>query len=159
MKKYELTEETIKVKGKTLYRIKALKDFSDVEIGDLGGYVESENNLSQEYNCWIYDNSKVFSTALVFDNAKIYGNAEVFGQAQIYGDALVSDNTEVYGYAQVFDNAEVYGRVYICGEAEVFNKDWIYNHAKIFGNAKIYNQLDLKKYLTKQRLVKAINYL
>ena len=39
-KKYKLTEETINVNGKTLYRIEALKDFSDVQQGEKGGYVE-----------------------------------------------------------------------------------------------------------------------
>ena len=32
-KKYKLTEETINVDGRTLYRIKALKDFNDVKKG------------------------------------------------------------------------------------------------------------------------------
>ena len=30
-KKYKLTDETIEVNGKTLYRIEALKDFSNVK--------------------------------------------------------------------------------------------------------------------------------
>ena len=29
----------------------------DVHQGDLGGFVESERNLSQEGSCWIYDNA------------------------------------------------------------------------------------------------------
>ena len=37
----------------------------DIKKGDLGGYVESERNLSQYDNCWIYDN------AIVFGNAKV----------------------------------------------------------------------------------------
>ena len=60
-KKYELTEETIETnEGITLYRIKALKDFNYVYKGDLGGFIESEENLSQEGNCWVYDDSIVF---------------------------------------------------------------------------------------------------
>lgn len=58
--KYELTEETIKFNGKTLYRIKALKDFSNVKKGSIGGFVESERNLSQEGDCWIYGDAMVF---------------------------------------------------------------------------------------------------
>lgn len=39
-KKYELVPETIhKFYSKPMYRIRALKDFSDVKKGDLGGYV------------------------------------------------------------------------------------------------------------------------
>ena len=46
-KKYELTDETMEWEGHTLHRIKALRDFNDVKAGDLGGWVESEDNLSQ----------------------------------------------------------------------------------------------------------------
>ena len=55
-KKYRLTDITIKVYGIALHRIQALKDFGDVKKGDFGGWVEKEENLSQEGNCWIYEN-------------------------------------------------------------------------------------------------------
>lgn len=42
MKKYELTNEVKGVHGIRVYRIKALESFSNVNKGDLGGYVESE---------------------------------------------------------------------------------------------------------------------
>ena len=59
--KFELTEEFIvNNSGIILYRIKALKDFSDVKKGDFGGYVQQESNLSQFGNSWIYDNAWVF---------------------------------------------------------------------------------------------------
>ena len=82
-KKYKLTEEIIKVDDSILYRIEALRDFSGVEKGDKGGFIENENNLSQSGNCWGYDNAKVFG------NAEIYGNARVFDNAEIGGDAKV----------------------------------------------------------------------
>ena len=34
--------------SRTLYRIKALKDFADVKAGDLGGYIEDYRNLSHD---------------------------------------------------------------------------------------------------------------
>ena len=46
-KKYELSNETIVFNCVTLHRIKALKNFSDVKAGDLGGWIEKEDNLSQ----------------------------------------------------------------------------------------------------------------
>ena len=52
-KKYKLTEETINVFNKTLYRIEALRDFNDVKKGDKGGFIEKEENLSQSDNCWV----------------------------------------------------------------------------------------------------------
>lgn len=44
-KKYELTNESKVVNGCTVYRIKALKDFSDVEKGNIGGYIQSEKKF------------------------------------------------------------------------------------------------------------------
>ena len=109
MKKYELTDETIDVSGTTLHRIKALKDFGNVKKGELGGYVESERNLSQEGNCWVCGNAKVCGDAEVCGNAKVYGNAWVFGNAEVYGNAKVYGNAWVYGNAEVCGNARVYG--------------------------------------------------
>ena len=46
--KYELTATSKVVSGHTVYRIKALRSFSTVTIGDLGGWVETETNLSHD---------------------------------------------------------------------------------------------------------------
>lgn len=62
-KKYKLTEETIIVNDKSLYRIEALKDFGNVKKGDKGGFVENEDNLSQYDDCWVYGNAKVYHYA------------------------------------------------------------------------------------------------
>ena len=83
--KYELTTNFIKYKGKKLYQIKALKDFSSVKAGDLGGYIEKESNLSQNGNCWAFDNAKVYDEAKIYGDAKVCGNAEVWGNAEVYG--------------------------------------------------------------------------
>ena len=123
-KKYRLTDETINFLGKTLYRIESLKDFGDVEKGDLGGFVESEKKLSHEDNAMVYNNAKVFGGAMV------YGNAKVFGNAHVRGDAKVC-NAYVYDNAKVFDNAWIY-----IG-ASVFGGAMVYDNAKVFGNAEI----------------------
>lgn len=81
MKKFELTADRIEEKGVTLHRIKALIDFGDVKAGELGGYVEKEENLSQYGNAWVYRHAKVFG------NAYIYGNAWMCGNAQVSSDA------------------------------------------------------------------------
>ena len=106
MKKYELTDETIEVYGTALHRIKALKDFGNVKKGELGGYVESERNLSQEGNCWVCGNAKVCGDAEVCGNAWVFGNAEVYGNAKVYGNAWVYGNAEVCGNAKVCGDAD-----------------------------------------------------
>ncbi len=65
-KKYELTESKIYC-GITLSRIKALRGFRNVKAGDLGGWVESELNLSHEGNCWIYNDAIVCNISRIFN--------------------------------------------------------------------------------------------
>ena len=50
MKKYEFTGEEKEVFGRTLYRIRAVRDFANVHSGDVGGWIESEKNLSHANN-------------------------------------------------------------------------------------------------------------
>ena len=68
-KKYKLTDETIEVEGKALYRIEALKDFCEIKKGDKGGFIESEDNLSHEGNAWVYDDARVYDNSWVYDHA------------------------------------------------------------------------------------------
>lgn len=87
MKKIELTTDTKMHFGRKLFRIKALVSFGNVKAGDMGGYVEKEENLSHLNDAWVYG------------DAEVYGNAKVYGDAEVYGDAWVSGNAEVYGNA------------------------------------------------------------
>jgi hypothetical protein len=73
MKKYKLTKETKVFLGRTLYRIEALRDFGDVEEGKKGGFVEKEENLSQDNNAWVSGDAEVFGDAWVFGNARVSG--------------------------------------------------------------------------------------
>ena len=138
-KKYEL----IPSDKEGLYRIKALKDFNDVKKGDIGGYVESECNLSQYDNCWIYDNAVVRDKAVIRHNAKVYDKAEVWFYAVIQDNARVFDNTQVYGSAFVMgnalvcDNAIVFDKAQISGNAIVINDARVFDNAIVRGNAVI----------------------
>jgi hypothetical protein len=102
-KKYEL----LKVNN-ICYRVKALKDFTlitgeQIKKGDIGGYILSEDCLSQEGNCWIMDNSIVYGTvsgnAVIKDFAKVYG--DVCGNAIVKDDGFVGTNTTVTDNAVV----------------------------------------------------------
>ena len=48
--KYKLTDETKEICGKVLHRIVCVTAFASVAVGDTGGWVESEKNLSQSGN-------------------------------------------------------------------------------------------------------------
>lgn len=91
MKKFELTSEFVTFLGKTLFRIKALVSFGDVAEGELGGFIERENNLDQSGDAWVYGNAQVYGDAQVYGNARVYGDAQVSGNAQVYGDAWVQN--------------------------------------------------------------------
>ena len=71
MRKYELTDETKTYFGRTLHRIKAIVDFCCIKAGEIGGWIETEDNLSQYGDSW------------VSGDARVYGNAWVYGDAQV----------------------------------------------------------------------------
>ena len=170
--KYELTNETITIdNGKTLYRIRALIDIKafGVKIGDLGGYIEKEYNLSHDCNAWVSDNAMVYGDARIYDNtivysdarvygyARIYGNAAISGNAMIYGNSWVSDNAMVYGDARIYDDTKIYGyaRIYgntiisgnamIYGNAMVYGGAIVYGDSMVYGDAMVYGNADIKK--------------
>lgn len=120
MKKYRLTEETKVINGHTLHRIESLKDFGSVKKGELGGWIEKEDNLSQNGKCWICDETKVYGNAKVFDDAWVYGEAEVHDNAKVHGYAHVYGNARVYDNAEVYDNNEVFGNAQVYGDAKVY---------------------------------------
>ncbi|ELP4866715.1 hypothetical protein QUI81_003629, partial [Salmonella enterica] len=104
MKKYELvTELSEEFLCKKLFRIRALVSFEGVEAGDLGGWVEKEENLDQAGDAWVSGNARVSGDAWVSGNARVSGNVWVSGDARVYG------NARVYGDARVYGNARVYG--------------------------------------------------
>ena len=82
MKKFELTSEFItNIFGTKLFRIKALIEFGNVKAGELGGFTEKEENLSQDGNAWVYDNARVYGDACVCGDARVCGDACVYGDA------------------------------------------------------------------------------
>lgn len=151
-KKYKLTNETITFHKRTLYRIKALRSFSDVKEGDIGGYVESESNLSHLDDCWIYNDAKVFGDAMVLHNATVRMNAQVYDKAQINDYVVISKNASVCeravvsGHATITDAATINGNAVISGNAFVGNSAFVDDKAYIRGNAKILKYAIVKGY-------------
>lgn len=135
-KKYELTNETIEYGIYTLHRIRALKDFDEVKAGELGGWVESQYNLSQDGDCWIYDDAKVF------DGARVLGDAKVCDAAKIYGHAMIYDNAIVFGCATIRDSAMVRGRAAIWDSAIISGCAEVDSYAQICDNALVLRNAD-----------------
>jgi hypothetical protein len=108
VKKYELTDTTRNLHGRTLYRIRSLIPLGDIPAGTLGGWVESENNLSHHGKSWVGDHAMVFGRAVVSGDAKVMGYAKVFGDSQISGEAQVFGTVVVSGSARVSGGSMVY---------------------------------------------------
>lgn len=76
MKKFELTDEfIIDDFGHKLFRIKALAYFGTIRAGELGGFVEKEENLSSDGDAWVYGNARVSGDA---DYAVVEGFGRYF---------------------------------------------------------------------------------
>ncbi|WP_375652036.1 MULTISPECIES: hypothetical protein [unclassified Bartonella] len=138
MKKYELTDETINVDGFTLHRIRALRDFGGVKKGNLGGFIEDEDNLSHEADCWVNNEAMVYCGAEVYDSAKVFGNAKVAYFARVYGNAQVYDNAKVYG-GDIFGDAQIYKYAIIDGNPRIYGDAQIYADYKIVYKEKTEN--------------------
>lgn len=148
MKKYEITEKTKVAYGVKLHQIRALVDILDdwgnvlVHKGDVGGWIEKEENLSQDGQCWIREN-----------NSYVMGNAYVCNDAYILTSSVIRDNAQISGkatvaFSTISDEAKVYGnaRVHSCtagGTSQIYGnavaaKVKIGIRARIFGDAAIY---------------------
>ena len=118
-KKYELLEVS---PSSNLYRIRALRDFGDVHAGDLGGYVQSESNLSHEELCWVYDNAVVKDNAyigecaMLRDNAIVSGNARVVGYCTVSDDAVIKDKVYISGTMVISGSSVLEGEIQIHGK-------------------------------------------
>lgn len=135
--KFRLTEESIVYNDRTLYRIEALRDFSNVKKGEKGGFVESEDNLSQEGNCWIYSDAKVY------EGASVYDDVVVSGKAELRGNSCATDSVIITDHAVVSDMAQVHGKCQIRGNAKILEEAFLYIEVLVGGSAVIKGDLSI----------------
>ncbi len=137
-RKYEFAGETIQFNNRTLRRIRALRDIPKigVEKGNLGGWIECENNLSQKGDCWVKDDAKVSGSACVTDNALIAGRARVTEGAKISGEVEISDDVIVFGKADLREHVVVCGHARIHGDALISGVD-----VRVYGRSEIYGMV------------------
>ena len=144
-KKFELTDKFVfNTFGIKLFQIKCTKSFKYAKEGDLGGYVEKDENLDQESNAWVYGDAWVYGNARVSGDARVYGDARVSGDARVYGDAWVSGDARVFGDARVYGDAWVYGDARVYGNARVSGDARVYGNARVSGDARVYGDADIE---------------
>ncbi|WP_426422578.1 hypothetical protein [Bradyrhizobium genosp. A] len=131
-KKYEFVEDDqIFYFGLRLRRIRALRDIPNVRIGDLGGYLQHDQNLSHEGNCWVSMGAAVLGNARVSEDARIWDQAMVGGYARVLGQARVVDQSRVHGYARILGEAAIYGCAVIRGYAVISGTTEIGGEARV----------------------------
>ena len=113
--KYKITDIEMYWHGRILHRIESLKDFilingKEIRKGDLGGWIESENNLSQEGSCWIYDECMMYENARRSENSIGYGNSHQFDNSQQYGNSQQFEDSRQSGDSQQFGNSIQFGK-------------------------------------------------
>lgn len=149
-RKYALLKsDLIRHEGVLLYRIRHLK------TGKLGGYIQSEENLSQEGEAWVHPHAKVrddavvyggaqvFGNALVYEGAKVFDEAQVFGNARVGGEAWISGQAQVFGHARIWGEPRISGHAWICGHAQILDQAQISGDVQVFANAEVRGQTHL----------------
>ena len=108
MKKYEFTGETKKVelffRTVTLHRIRATVAFGLVEVGELGGWIEKEENLSHDGKAWVCGDAKVWGNAKVCGDAEVWGNAEVFSASHVLVIGAIGSRNDFTTFYRDKDN-------------------------------------------------------
>lgn len=162
---YELTDKTIEHDGRTLHRIRATQDikWAGVRKGDLGGYIEVEENLSG--GSWVTPEARVYGNARVLNQSLIKGAGEVFdnafvsasmvsgwgrvaGVATVMEGSTVADGAHAMGAAVIKECSKVLGRSdvrgTVCGASRVDGETVVGHGAVVSGGACVSGPFVLK---------------
>lgn len=156
-KNYVLTDETISFEGHTLHRIRALRDLPYAKAGELGGFIEKEENLINDASLgrsWVGANSKVFGNAKIEGHCiNLRGQTIVCDDAVLIGDCLIGSDADymisasdpkpdcvrIGGKAHVA-NAMIGGHINISGKSKIYASH-IHGFVEICGNNIVNNSV------------------
>ena len=125
--KYEILEQTQQLPDRrTAYRIKAVRDFGNVKKGEIGGFVEADDNLSHHGLCWIA------GTAMALGRSRVTGDAQLKNRAQLRDWAVITDRCAVQDEAVLQDFAFGYGDAVIGEQSLLAGVATACGHAQIF---------------------------
>lgn len=139
-KKYEITDLT-HPKYPWLHRIRSLVKVDErVPAGTLGGFIQSEGNLSQEGRCWIYDHAICCEDAEVNEDAGLFDGAMARGSALVTGNACLYDRAVAEGNCCI-RSGEIKEDARVAGDA-VINESVIDGLAPLIaGQCSIYGEV------------------
>lgn len=164
--KYEFTNNKKLMFEQTLIQIQATKDFTradgfKVKKGDLGGFIQSEQNLSQDGLCWLDETSCALHSARILDdalalNGSILRDSSVLCEKTTLKDSTICGKASISGESQIksssiADEAIIQDRCLICDS-------FVGDNAIISGEAKIYhsNVIDNAQIKDKAQLLEGI---
>jgi hypothetical protein len=132
-------KDTTRIDGVKLYRIVALREFwtSDglVEVGERGGWVQGEHNLSHAGACWIAgqaiamrqarvekngfmcDRTKITDDVLITDDAQMRGDSQGAGSPKMLDETTLDHKARILGSAEMRDRSHGGGEVIISGRS------------------------------------------
>ncbi|WP_442637777.1 hypothetical protein [Rossellomorea marisflavi] len=132
--KYKLTLESkevlnVKATKVILFRIEATKEFTllngtVVKVGEKGGWIEGQHNLSQEGTCWVDEESMVMDTASVSGDA-ILIESNLYDQAKVLEKAQV-EKSDIKGTSVIRERARVKGSI-VSGNSGLFFSTEVYD--------------------------------
>ncbi len=126
--------------GRILRRIRALVDLPlrHVVAGQLGGYVESDANLSHEGQAWIAGQAFSYGGARVTEDALLSGRAWAYGDAILRGLAVVGGSAQMRDQAAAFDDCRIDGNACLFGDATVRGDALVSDDVMLPSGAHIY---------------------
>jgi hypothetical protein len=153
--KYELIKldtESQEYKDGLRFRIKALKSFSDVKRGELGGFVTHANNLSQSGDCWVYNNAKMYDNSAIYDNSVMYDfsimrdKAVMYDDSAMYNFSQMHNNSSMWGNSEMHDNSAMWDDSSMWGNSEMHDNSAMYGKTRIAKNCKLTKDTRLYSY-------------
>lgn len=131
MKKYRFSGTRKMVGIFTMNQIEALIDIPsmNIKVGDLGGWIASEKNLSHEGTCWVSKGAVVLEDAVVSEDALVMKDAVISGKAVVFGNSVITGETKVFDNASV-ENSKINAKALIQGSARIIN-------STVGGNTKV----------------------
>lgn len=139
-----------------LYRIQALKTFTKpggcnpiVHVGELGGYIEAEDNLSQDGNCWLFDKARVKDGGKVLDDAIVYDKSLISKNSIIRGRSVVGGHCFVTNQSVIIDS-RLEGNVIVNGHSTIHSGAYLYgeigvDQSNIGGLVNLIGRISVKK--------------
>ena len=139
-----------------LYRIQALKTFTKpggynpvVHVGELGGYVESEDNLSHEGSCWLFDKARVKDGGKVLDDAIVYDKCLVSKNSIVRGGSVVGGHCFITNQSVIIDS-RLEGNVIVNGHSTIHSRAYLYgeigvDQSNIGGLVNLIGRISVKK--------------